>query len=731
MVDDNDLMKLRGQRIPAPDPAARMRALKASVAAFEAEKTAKPAQALAARPRLTERAWKLWSEIMQKKMIAAPALAGLVALPIAGYATFELIKTSPDLLATTGPAINGGKPDADQPAVTAEPGAPAWLPPVNPQVKPLEPAKPTETDESFTRSDLDKILQERLVTSLKAKREQVPGQPAPQAELGGSKNTAESTGIADNRVDAEERSLGDALAAKESGGGNLFLAPSEPMAAMPASPDAGRVMTTLPRGRAGTAGEKLYAPKPSAGLMPSDVQPQPEENRDRIEDFKSNPVKSALEEPVSTFSIDVDTASYSFVRRSLKEGLLPQADTVRVEEMINYFPYDWRGPATAETPFNSTVSVMPTPWNANTKLIDVSGSMDAPDKLPLLRSAFRMLVTKLRPDDTVSIVTYAGNAGTVLEPTKASDRDKILQAIDHLAPGGSTAGEAGIREAYRLAQQSFVKDGVNRVMLATDGDFNVGQTDDDDLKRLIEDKRKSGVFLSVFGFGRGNLNDQMMQTIAQNGNGAAAYIDTLAEAEKVLVEDASATLFPIAKDVKIQVEFNPQTIAEYRLIGYETRALNREDFNNDEVDAGEIGSGHSVTAIYEITPKDSPAQQIDDLRYGQATTNNQGGIANSDEYAFVKIRYKLPNEDISKLITTPVTKANEIQSFDAAGADQRFSVTVAAFGQKLRGESPTSDFGYDRITEIGNAARGADPFGYRSEFLSLVRLASALDAGKR
>jgi Ca-activated chloride channel family protein len=372
MVDDNDLMKLRGQRIPAPDPAARMRALKASVAAFEAEKTAKPAQALAARPRLTERAWKLWSEIMQKKMIAAPALAGLVALPIAGYATFELIKTSPDLLATTGPAINGGKPDADQPAVTAEPGAPAWLPPVNPQVKPLEPAKPTETDESFTRSDLDKILQERLVTSLKAKREQVPGQPAPQAELGGSKNTAESTGIADNRVDAEERSLGDALAAKESGGGNLFLAPSEPMAAMPASPDAGRVMTTLPRGRAGTAGEKLYAPKPSAGLMPSDVQPQPEENRDRIEDFKSNPVKSALEEPVSTFSIDVDTASYSFVRRSLKEGLLPQADTVRVEEMINYFPYDWRGPATAETPFNSTVSVMPTPWNANTKLMHVA-----------------------------------------------------------------------------------------------------------------------------------------------------------------------------------------------------------------------------------------------------------------------------------------------------------------------------------------------------------------------
>ncbi|MBN9252751.1 MAG: von Willebrand factor type A domain-containing protein, partial [Mesorhizobium sp.] len=339
---------------------------------------------------------------------------------------------------------------------------------------------------------------------------------------------------------------------------------------------------------------------------PADLYlPQPE-NRDRLETFKTNPVRSAAEDPVSTFSIDVDTASYSFVRRSLKEGLLPQADTVRVEEMVNYFPYDWKGPETAETPFNSTVTVMPAPWNAQHKLmhvaikgydvqpaaqpkanlvflIDVSGSMNEPDKLPLLQSAFRLLVNKLQPDDTVSIVTYAGNAGTVLEPTKASDKTKILAAIDGLQPGGSTAGEAGIREAYRLAQQSFVKDGINRVMLATDGDFNVGQSDDDDLKRLVEDKRKTGVFLSVLGFGRGNLNDQMMQTIAQNGNGTAAYIDTLAEAEKVLVQDASLTLFPIAKDVKIQVEFNPQKVAEYRLIGYETRALNREDFNNDRV----------------------------------------------------------------------------------------------------------------------------------------------------
>jgi len=266
-------------------------------------------------------------------------------------------------------------------------------------------------------------------------------------------------------------------------------------------------------------------------------------------------------------------------------------------------------------------------------------------------------------------------------------------------------------------------------MLATDGDFNVGQTDDNDLKRLIEQNRKSGVFLSVFGFGRGNLNDQMMQTIAQNGNGTAAYIDTLAEAEKVLVEDSSSTLFTIAKDVKIQVEFNPAKVSEYRLIGYETRALNREDFNNDRVDAGEIGSGHAVTAIYEITPKGSPTM-IDDLRYGQASTDN-GGVQNADEYAFVKIRYKAPDGDVSKLITTPVTSANEVPTFDAASVDQRFSVAVAAFGQKLRDGDQVAGFGYDRITEIATAARGSDPFGYRAEFLSLVRLASALDSRNR
>jgi len=683
MVDDTELAKLRALRIPAPDPEAKIGALHAALIAFDEpqEKVSAAPQGSAEPRRLTSRApafWaaKFWREIMQKKLVAAPAVAGLLALPLAGYTALYLLDHHSFDFGDGKSAVV--ETDAEKPVATSVAG------------KSKQPGAERHNS----------------------------GEALPAAPPAPAQESAVVSGNAQNQV--------------------LMRGIAEPMAK---AESRGRDM----------AQPKLYAPSPEAApavaSAPFDILQPQAEKRDRFEDFKSNPVHSALEDPVSTFSIDVDTASYSFVRRSLKEGILPPPDTVRVEEMVNYFPYDWKGPDKADTPFNSTVTVMPAPWNAGHKLmhvaikgydvkpatqpkanlvflIDVSGSMDEPDKLPLLKSAFRLLVSKLKPDDTISIVTYAGDAGTVLEPTKASEKDKILSAIDNLQPGGSTAGEAGIREAYRLAEKSFVKDGVNRVMLATDGDFNVGQSDDDDLKRLIEAERRTGVYLSVFGFGRGNLNDRMMQTIAQNGNGTAAYIDTLAEAEKVLVEDASSTLFPIAKDVKIQVEFNPAKVSEYRLIGYETRALNREDFNNDRVDAGDIGSGHSVTAIYEITPKGAP-QQIDDLRYGDASTKN-GGAANADEYAFVKIRYKLPDEETSKLITTPVTAANEVPSFDAAGTDQRFSVAVAAFGQKLRDEDATARFGFDRIAEIAAAARGADPFGYRSEFLSLVRLASAL-----
>lgn len=669
MVDDNELKRLGDIPVPAPRAEAKARALAAAMEAFEKKESASSTQGSEERLRLTDRIRKIWREMMQRKMLAAPALTGLIALPVAGYTAFYLLQNAAIDVRDTHPVetsaeAEGKTTDAAQ----------------------VAPPSPVEA--------------------------------APQAEASYDGGGEVSRGV---------------------GGVQAFS--GEP-----------------PRSRVGTvpsasAPSKMMTNESLRGLVPTDILPPSDENRERFAEFGTNPVRSAVTDPVSTFSIDVDTASYSFVRRSLKEGFLPQADTVRVEELVNYFPYDWEGPSDASTPFNSTVTVMPTPWNEHTKLmhvaikgydvapaeqpranlvflVDVSGSMNSPDKLPLLQSAFRLLVTKLNPEDTVSIVTYAGEAGTVLTPTKVSERSKILSAIDNLKPGGRTAGAAGIKEAYRLAQESFVQGGVNRVMLATDGDFNVGQSDDDDLKRIIEKERDSGVFLSVFGFGRGNLNDRMMQTVAQNGNGTAAYIDTLAEAEKVLVEEASSTLFPIAKDVKIQVEFNPAAVSEYRLIGYETRALNREDFNNDRVDAGEIGSGHSVTAVYEITPKGSPAQVIDDLRYGEASTQN-GGVANADEYAFVKIRYKLPEEDVSKLITTPVTKADEVSSFDAADTDRRFSVAVAAFGQKLRGTDQTASLSYERIMEIATAARGPDPFGYRSEFLSLVRLASALDSAKR
>lgn len=692
MVDDNELERLRDLAVPAPDGEAKARAFAAAMQAFDmGEEKSAATQGSARSLRLTERARTLWRDIMQRKLIATPAITALVALPIAGYAAFEMLKEQPPVV---GDKVKITETVGDKPAATPK-GQPAIDEPLA-----AAPAKEKKSDAAATVNETE------------------------YGTLQTYKQAPTSTPSALGR---------DALAA---GGRANARPPVGVVAAMPASPPA-------------MAESKLMVQP--APLPDDQMQPQ-EENRDRIQTFMSNPVHETAQDPVSTFSIDVDTASYSFVRRSLKEGILPDPDTVRVEEMINYFPYDWKGPDSAATPFNPTVTVMPTPWNQGTKLmhvaikgfdvqpaeqpkanlvflIDVSGSMDEPDKLPLVKSAFRLLVNKLKPDDTISIVTYAGEAGTALMPTKVAEKGKILDAIDTLQPGGSTAGEAGIREAYKLAQQSFVKDGVNRVMLATDGDFNVGQTDDDDLKKLIEKERGTGVFLSVFGFGHDNLNDQMMQTIAQNGNGTAAYIDTLAEAEKVLVEDASSTLFPIAKDVKIQVEFNPAKVAEYRLVGYETRALKREDFNNDRVDAGEIGSGHSVTAIYEITPKGSGAERIDPLRYGQASVDN-GGVANADEYAFVKIRYKLPSEDVSKLITTPVTKDNEVSSFDAAGADQRFSVAVAAFGQKLRDEDQTAHFGYDRILEIANAARGADPFGYRAEFLSLVRLASSLGANK-
>ncbi len=469
--------------------------------------------------------------------------------------------------------------------------------------------------------------------------------------------------------------------------------------------------------------------------------------RDKFEEIKANQVKLVTEQPVSTFSTDVDTASYTFVRRQLNSGVLPQSNAVRIEEMINYFDYDYPLPQDSRNPFEPTVAVYPTPWNANTKilhigikgydivpenkpksnlvfLIDVSGSMNSPDKLPLLKSSFSMLVDSLAPEDTVGIVVYAGAAGTVLEPTNIKEKGKVLAALDRLQAGGSTAGGAGINLAYSLAEMNFDKEAVNRVILATDGDFNVGITNRAELKSYIERKRKTGIFLSVLGFGQGNYNDALMQALAQNGNGTAAYIDTLNEARKVLVDEANATLFTIAKDVKIQVEFNPARVHDYRLIGYETRKLNREDFNNDQVDAGDVGSGHSVTAIYEITPTESKEKLIDPLRY-QGQPKIEKSEAASPEYAFVKIRYKLPDSDTSTLITKPVGSDLEYDGVNNTPSDMRFAASVAAFGQILRNDPHTRGFSYDDVLKLAEPARGRDLFGYRTEFLNLVRLAKS------
>ena len=559
------------------------------------------------------------------------------------------------------------------------------------------------------------MLREQIVAMPEAKLE--PAAPAPQAEPADQKLSGQlSATVTPKSAEKEEAYLAQA-----------------PMA----DNDIGVSISKAKRGRVdGLAAMDSLARSP----MVADTEAAPpayhDQGRDKFKDITPNPLKLAKDEPVSTFSIDVDTASYSFMRGALNQNVLPQKDAVRVEELINYFPYDYAGPSDRSQPFKASATLMQTPWNADTKLLhigikgfalngqekpksnlvfllDTSGSMEEANKLPLLQNSMKMLVDTLGPEDTVSIVTYAGNAGTVLAPTRARDKAKIIAALDNLMAGGSTAGGEGIRQAYQLAEATFDKTGVNRVILATDGDFNVGISDPQELQDFVERKRETGVYLSVLGFGRGNYNDELMQALAQNGNGNAAYIDTLNEARKVLVDEAASTLFPIANDVKIQVEFNPQTVSEYRLIGYETRMLNREDFNNDKIDAGEIGAGHTVTAIYEVTPKGSKGALVDDLRYGEA-----GKAGESSELAFVKIRYKLPGEAESKLITQPVTAANRTQSSEAT-----FAASVAAFGQILGGGQYTKTFTYDDVITLALSAKGEDPFGYRAEFINLVRIA--------
>ena len=483
----------------------------------------------------------------------------------------------------------------------------------------------------------------------------------------------------------------------------------------------------------------MRRPGPPPGFVPP-VRVAPDPGREQYDGEEVSPVKLTSAEPVSTFSVDVDTGAYANARRFLSQGQMPPKAAVRTEEMINYFRYDYKRPTNRTQPFTVTTDVAKTPWNADTYLMriglrgydiarserpaanlvflmDVSGSMGRPDKLPLVKTALSGLAGELTSKDKVSIVVYAGAAGLVLEPT--NDTKKIRRALEQLSAGGSTAGGAGIQLAYNIAEDNFIKGGVNRVILATDGDFNVGIRDRDALIELIEKKRDTGITLTTLGFGTGNYNEAMMEQIANHGNGNYAYIDTALEAKKVLGDEMSSTLFTIAKDVKIQVEFNPAVISQYRLVGYENRALREEDFDNDLVDAGDIGAGHQVTAIYEVVPTGTKGW-IAPRRYeaSQAATSRMA------EAAHVKLRYKLPDGDTSKLIDYVVT-SDQMRRARAPRGDFAFAAAVAAFGQVLRGDEKMKGFDFD---DIGALAGSQDNY-WRQEFLQLNALAAGMKGG--
>lgn len=468
---------------------------------------------------------------------------------------------------------------------------------------------------------------------------------------------------------------------------------------------------------------------------------QPQGNTEEYDAINENIFHEAIKNPLSTFSIDVDAASYSNIRRFINNGQRPPIDAVRIEELVNYFDYDYEQPEGGD-PFAVLTEISTAPWNSNHKLvhiglqgkkiptenlppsnlvflIDVSGSMDEPNKLPLLKTSFKMLIEQLRPQDHVAIVVYAGAAGLVLEPTSGEEKKKIIAALDNLEAGGSTAGGAGINLAYAVAKEHFKTNGNNRIILATDGDFNVGESSNASMERLVEQKRKDGIFLTVLGFGMGNYKDSKMEILADKGNGNYAYIDNITESRKVLVNEFGGTLFTIAKDVKLQIEFNPAKVQAYRLIGYENRMLKSEDFNNDKKDAGELGSGHTVTALYEIIPVgvENEFVKIDDLKYQKPKIDPVA--ANSKELMTIKLRYKKPDEDVSKLIVHPLIDTNI--TLARTSDNFRWSASVAAFGMLLRESEYVKNFTYDQVVEMAQHAKGEDKEGYRIEFINMVK----------
>jgi Ca-activated chloride channel family protein len=474
------------------------------------------------------------------------------------------------------------------------------------------------------------------------------------------------------------------------------------------------------------------------------IKNQPIENRENYEHFDDNGVKLVSNEPLSTFSIDVDTASYSNMRRMLNQGVLPPHDAIRVEEMINYFDYNYPIPQSTIQPFSINTELAPTPWNKDSKLlhigiqgyeveqsqrpasnltflIDVSGSMNSADKLGLLKSSFKLMTKNLTSKDRVAIVVYAGAAGAVLDSTAGNEKAKILQALEKLNAGGSTNGAAGINLAYQISEDNFIKGGINRVIIATDGDFNVGTTNFEQLTELVERKKKNGVSLTTLGFGSGNYNDHLMEQLADKGNGNYAYIDTLKEANKVLVTEMSSTLMTIANDVKIQIEFNPLIVSQYRLVGYENRVLNNEDFNNDKIDAGEIGAGHTVTAMYEVVLAEDKGW-LEPLKY----QGDNKAKPYSNELATLKVRYKQPESDTSKLIVKTISRKQIQDTIDTTSNNFKLSTSVAAFAQVLRGGKMLQNYSYNEISQLLKKTLVDDQHGYRGEFLQLITLAKSL-----
>jgi len=494
----------------------------------------------------------------------------------------------------------------------------------------------------------------------------------------------------------------------------------------------------------GIIGGYGVAPIPAVPAMAIGQVPYSDLNTEEYGRFVENEFLSVADNPLSTFSVDVDRAAYSNVRRFLTDGQLPPRDAVRIEEMVNYFTYDYPDPSGAQ-PFSVTTEVAACPWNERHRvllvglqgrrmktadlpannlvfLIDVSGSMMEPTKLPLVQQGLELLVDQLRPQDRVAIVVYAGNAGLVLPSTPGSNKGAIRAAIENLEAGGSTAGGAGIKLAYQVARQNFLEGGNNRVILATDGDFNVGASSDGELERLIESKRRDRVFLTVLGFGTGNIKDSKMELLADKGNGNYAYVDTLAEARKVLVEEMGATLFTIAKDVKLQIEFNPAKVASYRLIGYENRILRKEDFNNDAKDAGDIGAGHSVTALYELVPPggDVVTSSVDPLKYQSTKVTTA-----SSELLTLKLRYKEPESETSQLLTYTVGDSNA--DVNAASNNLRFASAVAEFGMLLRDSKNRGDASYSEARQLAQKSLGRDFEGYRRDFLTMIDQAMRID----